>query len=88
MSTRVMVPKPKHDTMVDRLANFVGTLVKVGDPADPSVMPGPVIREERRSKIERAFALPTSQRMGSAGPSTLPILRSDWRPPNGFEPGR
>jgi len=52
MCTRVMVPKPKHDGLLERLTNFVAAFVKVGDPADPSVMLGPVIREERRQKIE------------------------------------
>ncbi|HUI25007.1 MAG TPA: aldehyde dehydrogenase family protein [Candidatus Kryptonia bacterium] len=52
MCTRVLVPESKHDAMVDRLTNFVNMIVKVGDPADPSVMLGPVIREERRVKIE------------------------------------
>ncbi|MFI5364440.1 MAG: aldehyde dehydrogenase family protein [Candidatus Binatia bacterium] len=52
MCTRVMVPKPKHDGLLERLTNFVTAFVKVGDPADPSVMLGPVIREERRQKIE------------------------------------
>jgi predicted outer membrane repeat protein len=52
MCTRVLVPKSKHDGMVERLSNFVNAIVKVGDPADPSVMLGPVIREERRQKIE------------------------------------
>jgi aldehyde dehydrogenase (NAD+) len=52
MCTRVLVPQPKHDALLERLTNFVGTFVQVGDPADPSVMLGPVIREERRLKIE------------------------------------
>ena len=52
MCTRVLVPKAKHDGLLERLTNFVGAFVKVGDPADPSVMLGPVIREERRQKIE------------------------------------
>src|SRR5438045_9652927 len=34
------------------MAGFVQGMVKVGDPADPTVMLGPVIREERRTKIE------------------------------------
>jgi aldehyde dehydrogenase (NAD+) len=52
MCTRVMVPKAKHDGLLERLTNFVTAFVKVGDPADPTVMLGPVIREERRQKIE------------------------------------
>lgn len=52
MCTRVLVPQSKHDAMLERLTKFVNAIVKVGDPADPSVMLGPVIREERRQKIE------------------------------------
>ena len=52
MCTRVLVPKAKHDGLVERVANFLTGIVRVGDPADPSVMLGPVIREERRQKIE------------------------------------
>ncbi len=52
MCTRVLVPQAKHDGLVERLTNFVNAIVKVGDPADPSVMLGPVIRDERRRSIE------------------------------------
>jgi acyl-CoA reductase-like NAD-dependent aldehyde dehydrogenase len=52
MSTRVLVPADKHDEFVQVMAGFVQGMVKVGDPADPTVMLGPVIREERRTKIE------------------------------------
>jgi len=52
MCTRVLVPKAKHDTYLAKLSGFVGAVVKVGDPADPSVLLGPVIREERRRQIE------------------------------------
>jgi aldehyde dehydrogenase (NAD+) len=52
MSTRVLVPKEIHDPFVQKMVDFVGGMVKVGDPADPSTFLGPVIREERRLKIE------------------------------------
>jgi len=52
MSTRVLVPAEKHDEFVQVMAGFIQGMVKVGDPADPTVMLGPVIREERRTKIE------------------------------------
>jgi aldehyde dehydrogenase (NAD+) len=52
MCTRVLVPAAKHDGLLERLTNFVNGIVRVGDPADPSVMLGPVIRAERREKIE------------------------------------
>ncbi len=52
MSTRVLVPKELHDDFVQKMVDFVQGMVKIGDPADPSTMLGPVIREERRQKIE------------------------------------
>ena len=56
MSTRVLVPADKHDDFVQTMAGFVQGMVKIGNPADPSVMLGPVIREERRTKIEEYIA--------------------------------
>ncbi len=56
MSTRVLVPKEVHDAFVERMVAFVGGMVKVGDPADPGTFLGPVIRDERRVKIEEHIA--------------------------------
>ena len=52
MATRVLVQKDVHDRFVENMVGFVQNMVKVGDPADPATMLGPVIREERRQKIE------------------------------------
>jgi len=52
MTTRVLVPREAHDHLVQKMVDFVRGVVKVGDPADPSTFLGPVIREERRRKIE------------------------------------
>jgi acyl-CoA reductase-like NAD-dependent aldehyde dehydrogenase len=54
MGTRVLVPKALEDAVVSRMAGFVGNrdIVKIGNPADPSVLMGPVVREERRKAIE------------------------------------
>jgi len=52
MSTRVLIPREAHDTLVQKMVDFVRGMVKVGDPADPSTFLGPVIRDERRRKIE------------------------------------
>jgi aldehyde dehydrogenase (NAD+) len=52
MSTRVLVQKDVHDRFVENMVGFVQNMVKVGDPADPGTMLGPVIRDERRQKIE------------------------------------
>jgi aldehyde dehydrogenase (NAD+) len=51
--TRILVPEKKHDDLLERMTAFIQMAVKIGDPADPSVMLGPVIREERREKIEQ-----------------------------------
>src|SRR5262249_31325247 len=52
MATRVLVPRDVHDSFVEKMVGFVSGMVKIGDPADPSTMLGPVIRAERRTKIE------------------------------------
>jgi aldehyde dehydrogenase (NAD+) len=36
MCTRVLVPKRLHDSLVEKMTGFVGAIVKVGDPSDPS----------------------------------------------------
>src|SRR5881296_2603414 len=56
MSTRVLIPQAAHDALVEKMVGFVENVVKIGDPADPSSFLGPVIREERRTKIEEYIA--------------------------------
>jgi aldehyde dehydrogenase (NAD+) len=56
MCTRVLTPKARHDALAEAFTNFLGGVVSVGDPADPANMLGPVIREERRQKIEEYIA--------------------------------
>src|SRR5262249_41727891 len=41
---------------VENMVGFVQNMVKIGDPADPATMLGPVIRDERRQKIEEYIA--------------------------------
>ena len=56
MTTRVLVQRARHDELVAKMKGFVESVVKVGNPADPSVMLGPVIRPERRTAIEEHIA--------------------------------
>jgi len=56
MTTRVLVSRSRHDELVEKMKGFVEKIVRVGDPADPSVMLGPVIRPERRDAIESYVA--------------------------------
>ena len=56
MATRVLVHESVHDGFVQNMVGFVQNMVKIGDPADPTTMLGPVIRDERRQKIEEYIA--------------------------------
>jgi acyl-CoA reductase-like NAD-dependent aldehyde dehydrogenase len=56
MSTRVLVPAEVHDDFVGKMRGFVESFVRIGDPADSSTTLGPVIRPERRAKIEEYIA--------------------------------
>jgi acyl-CoA reductase-like NAD-dependent aldehyde dehydrogenase len=51
MTTRVLVQRRRHDALVEKMAAFVRAFVKVGNPADPTVILGPLIREERRRAV-------------------------------------
>jgi acyl-CoA reductase-like NAD-dependent aldehyde dehydrogenase len=51
MTTRVLVQRRRHDALVEKMAAFVRGFVKVGNPADPTVILGPLIREERRQAV-------------------------------------
>jgi acyl-CoA reductase-like NAD-dependent aldehyde dehydrogenase len=56
MNTRVLVSRARHDELVAKMTGFVKAAVKIGNPADPSVLLGPVIRPERRAAIEDYIA--------------------------------
>ncbi|MET7475543.1 aldehyde dehydrogenase family protein [Streptomyces sp. NPDC005648] len=59
LTSRLLVPRDKHDQMVGLVAAMLGK-VKYGDPADPATNMGPLISEKQRSKVhgmvERAVA--------------------------------
>jgi len=50
-TTRCLVPANLYDQAMEKMVGFMGNL-KVGDPADPAVLVGPLIREERRKAVE------------------------------------
>ncbi|MCX8072658.1 MAG: aldehyde dehydrogenase family protein [Candidatus Binatia bacterium] len=52
MCTRVLVPRNRQESLLERLQNFLQAMVHMGNPADPNVTMGPVIRAERRAQIE------------------------------------
>jgi aldehyde dehydrogenase (NAD+) len=49
--TRVLVHNSLHDELVSRIKAALD-YVKVGDPSDPSVVMGPLIREQQRERVE------------------------------------
>jgi len=56
LATRCLVPAAQYDKAVEKMVGFVSA-VKVGDPTDPSVLLGPLIREERRSAVEAFISI-------------------------------
>ncbi len=56
MCTRVLVPRSQQEALAEKLQSFLQAMARVGDPADPSVTVGPVIRAERRAQIESYIA--------------------------------
>ena len=51
-TTRCLIPASIYDKTMEKMVGFLDN-VKVGDPADPTVMLGPLIREERRTAVEK-----------------------------------
>jgi aldehyde dehydrogenase (NAD+) len=54
--TRVLVPRTRHDEVVDALAEGVAAL-SVGDPADPATVVGPLVSERQRDRVLGYIAL-------------------------------
>jgi aldehyde dehydrogenase (NAD+) len=55
-TTRILVHRSLHDQVAERLRVAL-PFVKLGDPSDPEVVMGPLIREEARQRVERYVAL-------------------------------
>jgi acyl-CoA reductase-like NAD-dependent aldehyde dehydrogenase len=55
MLSRVLVPRAMADALVAKMSDTVRQL-KIGDPTDPAVTVGPLIREERRKVVESYVA--------------------------------
>lgn len=54
--TRCLLPAKLYEPGMEKMVAFVSKL-KLGDPADPTVMVGPLIREERRKAVEEYIRL-------------------------------
>jgi aldehyde dehydrogenase (NAD+) len=51
LTTRILVERPAFGPLVDRLTATLGSM-KVGQPHDPAVAIGPLIRESQRQRVE------------------------------------
>jgi aldehyde dehydrogenase (NAD+) len=60
LPTRIMAERSVYDEVVEGLTAALAK-VKVGDPADPSVTMGPLIREAQRARVERYVAAGTAE---------------------------
>ncbi len=57
MCTRVLVQRSQQEALLERLQTYLQAMVQMGNPAEPSVTMGPVIRAERRAQIEQYIEL-------------------------------
>jgi aldehyde dehydrogenase (NAD+) len=51
ITSRLLVPASRHDEIVDKVVATL-TTIKVGDPADPQTIMGPLITEGQRHKVD------------------------------------
>lgn len=60
LMTRILVHESLHDDLVARVKMALD-YIKVGDPADPTVVMGPLIREAQRSRVEQLIEVGKSE---------------------------
>jgi aldehyde dehydrogenase (NAD+) len=77
LHTRCLVPDSLYDSVMEKMVGFVRN-VKIGDPADASVMLGPLIREERRRAVEEFI---------ESGSAEGARLETGGRRPDGLDRG-
>jgi aldehyde dehydrogenase (NAD+) len=60
LPTRILAERSVYDEVVEGLTKFLGK-IKVGDPTDPKVGMGPLIRDVQRERVERYVAAGTDE---------------------------
>jgi aldehyde dehydrogenase (NAD+) len=60
LPTRILAQRSIYDDVVERVAGALGK-IKVGDPNEPGVMMGPLIREAQRERVEQYVAAGTEE---------------------------
>ncbi|CAO5253500.1 MULTISPECIES: aldehyde dehydrogenase [unclassified Frankia] len=73
--TRLLVPRRRHDEVVQALAGAIEA-IKVGDPADPETVVGPLVAERQRTRVEGLIGSGVSEGArlvcGGGRPTDLP----------------
>ncbi|GAB24078.1 putative aldehyde dehydrogenase [Gordonia polyisoprenivorans NBRC 16320 = JCM 10675] len=85
--TRLLVPRERHDEIVDRLVERAATL-RVGDPLDPATNVGPVISETQQSRILEYFRIAAAEGakavLGGGVPAGPQFEKGYWIEPTVF----
>jgi len=84
-STRVLVPEKHHDRLVEEMIRSL-QIVKIGDPDEPDVLMGPLIREERRQAVEAYIdaGLQQGARLATGGKRPAHLQRGYFLEPTVF----
>jgi aldehyde dehydrogenase (NAD+) len=85
LPTRILAERGVYDDVVEGLGAALAK-VKVGDPAEPTVTMGPLIREAQRERVERYVAMGTSEgaRLASGGGRPADLSRGFFVEPTLF----
>jgi aldehyde dehydrogenase (NAD+) len=85
LPTRILAERGVYDDVVEGLGAALAK-VKVGDPAEPTVTMGPLIREAQRERVERYVAMGASEgaRLASGGGRPADLSRGFFVEPTLF----
>ncbi|MEV4320340.1 aldehyde dehydrogenase [Actinocrispum sp. NPDC049592] len=77
LSTRILVPRHRHDEVLDAVADMASSLV-VGDPLDPETQVGPLVSKRQRRRVEKYISLGKRAGATLAAGGRRPGLRRGW----------
>ena len=77
LSTRILVPRSRHDEVLEALAAMAATLT-VGDPLDPSTHVGPLVSHRQRERVESYIEIGKSSGATVAAGGGRPDRETGW----------
>ncbi len=83
--TRIIVPKDKHDQMLEALASSLAA-TKVGDPFDPETQMGPLATSRHRARVEKYIQIGRDQgfKLAAGGGRPMHLKRGFYVEPTVF----